>query len=111
MKLRIGQKVKYLRVDAQGMEISGEGVIHNLFLDADRRIQAGVRDGDHRFNIDIPAINTTPDQEKAYFAHIAAIRQRADAINAEVKAFVDKGNAEIEAMNAAYLGAPLDLPT
>lgn len=103
----IGKKVNYIRIDKDGNEVSGEGEIDNVFRDTDHRAQVGVKDGAQRFNIDLPAIDATAEDATAYFAHVRAIRARADEINTAIKELATKGNAEIEKMNNKFLGEPL----
>jgi len=111
MEVQLGQKVNYVRVahDQLGntQNVEGEGYVTGIFLSADRRMQVRVISEGNQFNIDLPAINATPAGKKKYFDHIAAVSERAAEINTEARAFVAKGNEEIEAMNAAYLGEPI----
>lgn len=112
MEVKLGQKVNYVRVahdqvgNAQNVE--ADGIVVGYFLSVDKRVQVRVITDGNQFNIDLPAINATPEGKRKYFDHIAAVQKRAEEINAEVKSLVAKGNAEIESMNAAYLGAPIE---
>jgi hypothetical protein len=113
MELQLGQKVNYVRVAHDNLgnsqNVEGEGYVAGMFLSADRRMQVRVISEGAQYNIDLPAINATPTGKKKYFDHILAVQKRAEEINAEVKSMVAKGNAEIEGMNAAYLGAPIEV--
>lgn len=112
--IKLGQRVNYVRVvvnpeNGHSQNVEGEGIVAGFFLGLDRRVQVRVIDDKNQINIDLPAINATDAGKKRYFEHVAAIQKRADDINADVKALVAKGNAEIEAMNEAYLGAAVEV--
>lgn len=113
MDVQLGQKVNYVRVahDQLGnsQNVEGDGYVAGIFLNVDRRMQVRVISEGAQFNIDLPAINATPAGKKKYFEHIEAVQKRAEQINAEVKALVAKGNAELEGLNAAYLGPPIEV--
>lgn len=119
MDFKLGQKVKYVRVamDEKGKAIMeyGVGNVVGINLSLDQRVQVKVTGGinpDGRriiYNVDAVAVNVTPDGAKKYFDHIEAVQKRALEINENNKKLVEKGNAEIEAMNVAYMGAQIKL--
>lgn len=113
--LKLGQRVRYARLKPDGTEHTGHGAIVSFHLNVDNRPQVRVHDGNDAsgkpqlYNIDMPAVNATPAGEQRYFDHVRAIQKRADEINQEVRERVTAGNKELEAMNTAYLGAPVTL--
>lgn len=119
MDFKLGQKVKYVRIgmDAKGKATMehGEGNVVGINLSLDQRVQVKVTGGtnpDGRriiYNVDDVAINPTPVGSKKYFDHINAIQKRAAEINENNQKLVALGNAEIEEMNVAYLGAKIKL--
>lgn len=109
MDFKLGQKVKYIRLDPEEKEISGEGNIISNFIGSDGREIARVKDGDNSFNIDLVALNTTEAGARKYFDHVKKIRAHADKINEGIKATATAGNDEIEAMNLDYMGPKVEI--
>lgn len=113
----LGKRVRYARVhpgaDGKPEIAEGTGNIVSVHLAIDNRPQVRVLDGytpegkAKLYNIDMPAIEATPEGVKKYFDHVCAIQVRASEINENNKKLVAQGNAEIEAMNVEYLGAPV----
>jgi hypothetical protein len=109
VKVKVGEKVKFIRMDPEGAVHDGEGIVHALILDPDKRVQARVHElqGEGKYNLDLPSINPTAAERDAYIAHVTAIRSRANEINAAIAIIVTNGNAEIEKMNREFLGDPV----
>lgn len=108
-KQLLGQKVSYVRLNEKNEEIRSEGVVHAVFLAADKRIQARVIDGDKQLNVDFSSIGLTDEGAKRYFEGAREIRARADEINKGIVMMTTRGNAEIEKLYTKYLGAPVEL--
>lgn len=118
----LGQVVKFARVDEKDEVQLGEGRVEAIFIAPDRRAQcrvvSGVReDGKPQvFNVDFAGLELQPieiypappppDQLK-YAEHIKVIRERAAAANQKIQQIGKEANAEIEALNIAYMGDPI----
>lgn len=115
MEHLIGKKVKYARMDQDRKIHEGEGVVHGLFIGPDKRLQVRVHDGvspDGRpisYNIDPVAIDITPDGLIKYTEHLQIIEEISVKCNTEIKALAAAGNAEILALNVAYMGPAFDI--
>lgn len=109
MKFSLGQKVNYVRVDPAGEVIEAEGNIFSYHIGVDGWPNYMIRDKKGSWNIDEPAINTTPEERQAYVEHVLNVRARADEINASLRAITTQGNDEIALMNGAYLGSKIIL--
>ena len=110
----LGKKVTFCRLKAnpQTGELErheGVGTAVKVYLSEDRRIQVGVQVGKDIFAVDYPAINATEDGKAKYYAHCASIYSISDDYNGQVRALTNKGNAEINALNNDYLGAPIEI--
>lgn len=99
----LGTKVKFTRLNKDNQPQDGEGhVLGTSMFDGFPKVM--VREGEDRWNIDLYAINPTTEEREAYLTHLSAVRALAEKVNAEQRAMVDKGNAEIDALNIACLG-------
>lgn len=80
-----------------------------VYLSEDQRIQFGVMVGQQTFGIDYPAINPTEEGKARYCAHLADIYKISDDVNAVTRKMSEDANAQISALNTAYLGARIEL--
>lgn len=116
VKKILGKRVNYIRVavDPQtgvAQNVEGEATLAGFFIHLDGHLQVRVVDGNTQINIDEPALNAKPEDKKKYFDHVHQLHARAAKINEDNKALVMKGNAEIEALNKAFLGDPIKIET
>lgn len=106
MKYDINQEVTYIRSDNDYAIQSGSGIVKAVFLDSDSRVVVQVKDGDNVYNIHLACINASDEFRSKYEAMEAQVKALSEAGNAEVRATVAKFNADIEALKTALLGSP-----
>lgn len=106
MKYDINQEVTYLRSDNDYVVQSGSGIVKAIFLDSDSRVVVQVKDGDNVYNIHLACLNASDEFRAQYEALEVQVKALSEAGNAEVRATVAKFNADIESLKTALLGSP-----
>lgn len=118
----LGQKVKFLRIDAQGAPVYGDGVVVAKLIGISKRVNYSVkvegevsaddpamRGRDQAFNLEPEALDGNEEENAAYINH----RQRIDGIvkgfETEQDAMVKATNEAIEAAHVEFFGAPMDV--
>lgn len=112
----MGKLVTYcrMRTDPKTMKSEpheGVGNVVGIFLSADQRPQVRVLDGKETYNIDLMAINTTPQGKQRYYEHVAAIFKYSDEANAKINKMTEDANKHLHAMNDIGLGPVLKMET
>lgn len=104
--VELGDKVSYVRLDANGAELHGTGIVFAKYLNEDYRTSVRVRDlqTGQPVNTDLVAVNTTEDGARKYFDHQRAILAIAEEGGAENKKLVARFNGQIEELEIAYKG-------
>lgn len=100
----LGKKVTYLRLDPDGNEIAGHGVVHAVFINEDKRISVRVNDAGQAINCDLVAINAADEVTEKYFEHVRKVRDMAEKANAANREAVEKANREIDDFNSILMG-------
>lgn len=111
-RFEIGDKVKYVRLNAENKVEEGEGVVCAVLLDHTQRLVYRLQDTlkkDKVFNADGIALNANAATKKRYIDHYFAVRKYSDEQNAKLKKLAEESNAEVERMHTAVLGAPVTL--
>lgn len=105
----LGNRVTYCRLDEIGQERDGSGNVCSIHLDERRRPMVRIMDSGRALNIDVAAINLSPEERKAYFEAAKAVRERTDKLNHQLITKKNKYDDEIDAMQNKYLGYPIEL--
>lgn len=106
-KPELGQKVRYVRVNSEGVVESGEGFVQAILIGVEKRTNIQVKDGDNAFNLEPMAINPNDDEERAFTAHVKKIRGMADDFNKRAQDVVLEGNTAILNLNTEFFGPPI----
>jgi hypothetical protein len=114
----MGKEVDYCRAkldEQKGVAVlhKGSGVIVGIIIGASRRVQIMVKDEseskDKAWTLDLLCINPTKQDADRYFEHHTKLQKLVSEHNQAQKDREQEKIKEVDTLNAAFFGDPLDV--